>query len=149
VNDQLIRESWAQHHQHKQLSLRKLCHIWFNMTETLHWFQQRSVCPSTKHNISWQVMEELNPHSAKACHVLHTQPPHWLQKYSHPRQSSRDWGLYAAQSGRKIKIPRAFLFLANLITFYSWCRKAWRGFSQKLGPLCTKYCYSHVGKDSP
>lgn len=69
-------------------------------------------------------MEELNPHSAKAHHAVAAQPPHWLWKYSHPRQSSRDGGLYAAQSGRKIKIPGSFLFLAKLITFYSWYSKA-------------------------
>lgn len=36
-----------------------------------------------------------------------------------PLQPSRDEALYAAQSGTRV--PEAFLFLANLITFYSWC----------------------------
>lgn len=75
-----------------------------------HWLQQQSVCSSAKHRVSCQVMEELNPHSAKAHHALDAQPPHWLWKYSHPRWSSRDGGLYAARSGRKIKIPGLFYF---------------------------------------
>lgn len=73
---------------------------------------------------------------------------HWLWKYSNARQSLRDGGLCAALSARKIKIPGAF-FLASLITFSSWRSKAQRGFSQKLRPLCTKYCYTQQQKGNP